>query len=69
MFDLRKGKDVERAVSNSFAGQLPGKAPAEGSSCSSLGQIPRARGQVGFPLHHAPGKSMKIQGLLLMACI
>ena len=24
MFDLRKGKDVERAVRNAFAGQLPG---------------------------------------------
>jgi hypothetical protein len=69
VFDLRKGKDVERAVRNAFAGQLPGKAPAEGLRCSSLGQIPRARGQVGFPLQHAPGKSMKIQGLLLMACI
>jgi len=73
VFDLRKGKDVERAVRNAFAGQLPGKAPAEGrrSGCSSLGQIRRARGQVGFPLQHAPGKSimMKIQVLLLMACI
>ena len=41
----------------------------QGCSCSCLEQIPRARGHVGFPLQHAPGKSMKIQGLLLMACI
>jgi len=43
VFNLRKGnlKDVERAVRNGLAGQLPGKAPAEGrrSGCSSLGQI------------------------------
>ena len=47
VFDRRKGKDVERAVRNAFAGQLPGKAP--GPPLFKLGTDPKSKRPRWFP--------------------
>jgi hypothetical protein len=47
VFDLRKGKDVERAVRNVFAAQLQGKA--QGPLLFKLGTDPKSKRPLWFP--------------------